>query len=77
MSEKIFGYEWDEIKNAQNGGKLGKSIDTSKPPAAITLSSIDKALMDRHGSVEELEANGYYGTADKYRRLAETNQEPK
>lgn len=77
MCKNIFGYEWDEIKNAQNGGKLGKSIDTSKPPAPIVLSSVDEALMKRYGSVEELEENGYYGTADKYRRLAQSKLEVK
>lgn len=29
--EKIFGHDWHDIQRAQQGGSLGKLVDTAKP----------------------------------------------
>lgn len=46
----IFGYTWDEIKNAQQGESLGRRIasEISKPLATDS----DWALLERYGEAE-------------------------
>lgn len=71
MSDTIFGYSWDEIQAAQAGtGRLGRAIDTSAPVAPLTLNDADRKLIAQHGTVEALEAVGYYGLADRIKRGA-------
>ncbi|MFP3637688.1 hypothetical protein [Paraburkholderia sp. SIMBA_054] len=64
----IFGYEWDDIHRAQQGGTLHRTmIDTSKP-ATGPATDADRALLEKHGTIEAIEAAGFYGTADRLRR---------
>lgn len=69
MSELICGYTFDAIKRAQQGGRLQHVIDTSKPLPPVALSEADAALVSKYDTPEALEAAGFYGTADKLRRL--------
>jgi hypothetical protein len=63
---RIVGHTWEDIQRGQQGGRLNKPVDTSKP-VDHTLSDADKALIEKHG-VEGLAAMGYHGTLDKYHR---------
>lgn len=71
MTDSIFGYSWEEIQAAQSRtGRLGHAIDTSAPVAPLALSDTDRKLIAQHGTVEALEAAGYYGLADRIKRGA-------
>ena len=66
MNEKIFGYTWDEIQAAQQGGRIGRRIDLSKPAPdyAGTLLASDRALLAEHGE-QGLRDRGYHGVLDR------------
>lgn len=64
----IFGYTWNEIKNAQQGGALGQRI-TSKICKPLATDS-DWALLERYGETE-LRNMQYFGVLD---RLGNTRQ---
>ena len=64
MSELIFGYTWDEIHGMQQKRRVGRVIDLKTPgkePATVT----DMKMLEEYGSIEELEAAGFYGIADR------------
>ena len=68
----IFGYTWDEIKNAQQGGSLGRRV-TSEICKPLATDS-DWALLERYGEVE-LRNMQYFGVLDRLentRRIMET-----
>lgn len=70
MSEKIFGYDWADIQRAQQGGRLHRTIDTSKSHySADTAEQLesDVALLDKHG-LARLEEMQYFGVIDRLRR---------
>ena len=60
MNDTIFGYEWSDIQRAQHGGRLGRTIDTSKP-VQDPPTDADLALLEKHGS-DGLRAMQYHGT---------------
>lgn len=60
MNDTIFGYSWDDIQRAQQGGRLARTIDTSKP-AQDPPSDTDLALLEKHGA-DGLRAMQYHGT---------------
>lgn len=66
MEKKILGRSWDEIRSAQQGGRLDRPIDLSKsgvePPTPD-----DYALLALHGSIEGLEKAGLHGVAYRLR----------
>lgn len=67
MSE-ICGYAWSDIQRAQEGGRLGRTVDTSVPASSAPTDE-DRALLAQHGgSLEALEAAGMYGAADRLRQ---------
>ena len=37
MSDKIFGYDWEDIQRAQQDGRLGRVIDTRQDPHALYI----------------------------------------
>ena len=58
----IFGYTWDEIKRAQQGGALARRI-----PAGIykqLATEGDWELLERYGEAE-LRNRGYFGVLDR------------
>jgi hypothetical protein len=64
----IFGYAWSDIQRAQQGGRLGRAVDTSVPVSSAPTEE-DRALLAQHGgSLDALEAAGMYGAADRLRR---------
>lgn len=65
---EIFGYAWRDIQRAQQGGRLGRAVDTSIRVSSSPTDE-DRALLAQHGgSLEALEAAGLYGAADRLRR---------
>lgn len=58
----IFGYDWEDIQRAQQGGRLGK------PVKSVEWTETDQACWDEHKSIEALEAAGLYGVADRAKR---------
>jgi hypothetical protein len=69
-TNKIFGYDWQDIQRVQQGGTLNKPVDTeydwTKVNDARHLSS-DKLLLDRHGA-DGLLRMGYHGCIDRLTR---------
>jgi hypothetical protein len=65
----IFGYAWSDIQRAQQGGRLGRAVDTSVPVSSAPTEE-DRALLAQHGGnrLDALEAAGMYGAADRLRR---------
>lgn len=61
MNDTIFGYAWDDIQRAQQGGSLARTIDTSKPAQDPPPTDADLALLAKHGS-DGLRAMQYHGT---------------
>lgn len=62
----IFGYEWSDIQRAQQGGKLTRTIDASKPiDHSPTQKDLD--LLALHGA-DGLESLGFAGTLDRLKR---------
>jgi hypothetical protein len=66
--EDILGYTFDEILKAQQGGRLGRVIDTSKPePFDPVQERADVKLL--HGLGEaKLRELGYFGVIDRLER---------
>jgi hypothetical protein len=68
QQNKIFGYDWSDIQRAQQGGRLPRNIIDASAPPRVEVTEADRALFEKHGSLEALEAAGFYGTADRLRR---------
>ena len=67
MSE-IFGYTFDEIKAAQQGEKLGRTVDVSKPlPFDPVQERADVKLLQGLGEAK-LRELGYMGVIDRLER---------
>jgi hypothetical protein len=67
MIDKIFGYDWEDIQQAQQRGRLRPAIGLAKEVIPV-ITDADRKLMEQHGTVEALEAAGFFGTADRFRR---------
>ena len=65
--DAIFGYSFEEIRRAQQGGRLGRVVDVSKPAALDGDLTKDQALLDEHG-IEGLKAKGFFGVLDRIQR---------
>lgn len=61
--DTIFGYSFDDIKRAQQGGRLCRAIDLSAP-ARMQVSDTDRALLVEHGA-QGLRDLGFFGTIDR------------
>jgi predicted HTH domain antitoxin len=69
----IFGYTWDEIKRAQQGGALARRI-----PAGIykqLATEGDWELLERYGEAE-LRNRGYFGVLDRLENTRLANDMP-
>lgn len=69
----IFGYTWDEIKRAQQGGALARRI-----PAGIykpLATDGDWELLERYGEAE-LRNRGYFGVLDRLENTRLANDMP-
>lgn len=66
MTDKIFGYAWEDIQRAQQGGRLARRIAISAPLPAAT--GADRALLAKFGSIEALRAAGMHGVIDRLSR---------
>lgn len=66
MNDSILGYSFDDIKRAQQGGRLGRTIDTSKPIDHSPTDS-DRALLAKHGE-QGLRDMGFFGAIDRLER---------
>lgn len=71
MSEinKIFGYSFDDIRNAQQRHELDKVIDTSKPATTYDpeRERQDLELLSKYGE-EKLREMSYMGVIDRLSR---------
>ena len=70
MSDKIFGYDWEDIQRAQRGGRLNRTIDTSKSPySADTAERLDAdvKLLEQYGE-DGLRDLAYFGVLDRLKR---------
>ncbi len=64
----IFGYTFDEILKAQQGERLGRAIDTSKPePFDPVQERADLKLLVEYGEAK-LRELGYFGVIDRLAR---------
>lgn len=66
--DKIFGYSWDAIQRAQRGDLSGLRRRVSNAPSD-DWTPADQEALDKHESIAGLEAAGFYGVADRARRL--------
>jgi hypothetical protein len=73
MSDLIFGYTWEQIQRAQQGGRLSDPIPPVDPNAPI-LKDGDLDLLEKHG-MEGLEEMEFYGVIDRLKRAGITNKE--
>lgn len=64
--DKIVGYDWADIQRAQQGGKLAKSVDLSKP-VDHSLMPGDLELFEQYG-IAGLQAKGFAGVVDRLAR---------
>jgi len=64
---KIFGYDWEDIKLAQQGDMSGlrKPVGDSSP----TWTEEDQKVLDQYKTIEALEQAGMYGVLDRAKRL--------
>lgn len=62
MQDTIFGYSWNEISSAQQGGRLGRAVQHEALP---TASAEDMALLAQYGSIEAVNSAGLHGVADR------------
>ena len=61
--DTIFGYSFDDIKRAQQGGRLCREIDLNAP-AMRQVSDSDRALLAEHGA-QGLRDRGFFGTIER------------
>ena len=61
--DTIFGYSFDDIKRAQQGGRLCRAIDLTAP-AMMQVSDSDRSLLAEHGA-QGLRDLGFFGTIDR------------
>ena len=61
--DTIFGYSFDDIKRAQQGGRLYRAIDLNAP-AMMQVSDSDRALLAEHGE-QGLRDRGFFGTIER------------
>lgn len=64
---KIVGHAWADIQRAQQGGRLHRTVDTSKP-ASTGPTDDDRAQLALYGSIDALKAAGLHGCVDRLER---------
>ena len=62
---KIFGYDWEDIQRAQQGGRLGKPAQLQDDIGKHRES--DAKLLQEHG-IDKLIQMGYAGVVDRLTR---------
>ena len=62
MSNKIFGYDWEDIQSMQQGTYTRPTIDAVKRTIAATDN--DMMLLDKHG-IDGLRELKFYGVLDR------------
>jgi hypothetical protein len=67
MTDTILGYTWEAIQRAQRGGKLSDPVPLA--PAPIAWDASDDDLLAKYPTAAQLEAAGFYGVADRAKRL--------
>lgn len=71
MAEKIFGYEWEDIKRAQQGGRLAKPLAPFRNDG-VQLLPKDLEMLEEHG-IDGLAIMGFHGVLDRLRRAGKIN----
>ena len=68
MDKLIFGYTWEEIQRAQQGGQLRQMLPLEAAGAKDDICSAeDLSLLKEHGE-NGLITRGYFGTLDRLKR---------
>ena len=68
MQDLIFGYTWEEIQRAQQGGQLRQILPLEAAMAKDDICSAeDLSLFQEHGK-NGLITLGYFGTLDRLKR---------
>lgn len=63
MGQNIFGYSWEDIQRAQQGGSLVKARISGEARKPLANES-DYALLDQIG-MDGLREKGYFGVIDR------------
>lgn len=63
MKDSIFGYSFEDISRAQQGGRLCRAIDLNNPTTNQVRDG-DRALLAEHGA-QGLRDRGFFGTIDR------------
>lgn len=66
MNDKIFGYDWEDIKRAQQGGQLARPV-TRFNNDGVQLLPNDLSMLEEHG-IDGLAIMGYHGVLDRLAR---------
>lgn len=61
--QPIFGYSWESIQRAQNGGALGTTVNLKNASRPTALES-DVDLLKEHGEIGLTEL-GFFGVLDR------------
>ncbi len=64
---KIFGYDWEDIQRAQQGGRLSRPVYAMPSDLTADRKEEDMALLKKHG-LDGLKAMGYHGVIDRLNR---------
>lgn len=61
--QTIFGYTWEDIQRAQNGGAVGTAVNLKNTSRPTALES-DVDLLKEHGEIGLAEL-GFFGVLDR------------
>jgi hypothetical protein len=64
MNDLIFGYEWEEIKAAQQCKPVGRKIPKTITDGIKLCKKADLVLLEKHG-IEGLKKMQFYGVLDR------------
>ena len=65
--QNIFGYTFEQIQRAQQGGRLNNAVDTTKEASPDGDLRADQLLLAKHG-LDGLRTLGYMGVVDRLER---------
>ena len=71
MNTPIFGYDWEDIKRAQQGGMLSRPLAPFKNDG-VQLMPNDLAMLEEHG-IDGLAIMGFHGVIDRLARAGRIN----
>ena len=73
LAGKIFGYDWEDIQRAQQGGRLSRPVVPSDGISKLQAEADDEALAQF--GVQGLVDRGFFGVIDRLRRSGKIQRE--